>query len=318
MSLLAKISNNHAVQNVDISYLKSVANDDYYSKKKKLLNQKINESEGQIKDILVVVPANTNLATLSALPTTAGVNFLMRVGGGNPPAPASKVQKFMAVIALFEMVQPKATTVITYDAPKADATYPHLSERFCWKHVAKSTEVAQQRATQRYNADNGVVVSSFVLPTDASTFNDEIRDLNTAGFFKAINTWLSKTKKERTLANSQITDIVIRSKTVLGKWQCTQATNFVPFLSPDYLYYCVADYPNSKNHQKSIADHYVRTSELYSGDSLIAGYQEFDIEDTKQYAIMSTKQWEKLLEAMSVPNTPADGVRIYMKKGLIV
>ncbi|WP_248744884.1 hypothetical protein [Pseudomonas sp. MWU12-2037] len=318
MTLLNKISNNLVAQRVDITYLKSVAKDDYYSKKQKLLNQKIIEAEGQIKDILVVIPPHTNITTLGALPTTAGVNFLMHVGVGTPPAPASKVQKLMAVIVLFEVIQPQAATVISFEAPKADATYPYLSERFSQRHVAKTTEVAQQRATQRYNADNTVVVSSFLLPTDARTFNDEVRDLNTAGFFKALNKWLAKTRKERTLANALITDIVIRSKTQMGKWQCTQATQFVPFSAPDYVYYCVADYPNSKGYQKSIADHYVRRAELLSGDNLIAGYTEFDIEESKQYSFLSAKQWEKLLEAMTVGNAPLDGVRIYINKGLIV
>jgi len=319
MPLLEQLSNRPTKQTVDVAFLKTQAKDHYYSKKQKMLHQKVSEAESQIKDIEIVIPPNTNLANLAALDGAAGVNFLRRVHtGGSHAAEASKKQKMMAVVTLFEVVPSHAATVLSFDAPKADATYPYMSERFALKHVAKNAEMAQQRATQRWRGDPGVIVSTFLLPSEAKAFNTEVKDLHTAGFFKVLNKWLAATRKERILTNSLITDVVIRSKTTIQKLNCTQAGGFIAGAFVDYMYYCVADFPSAKSYQKSIVDHYVRKAELFAGDTLIGGYQEFDIDDAKTSASVTDKAWAVMQSAMNVADTPLGGVRIYIRQGLIV
>lgn len=319
MPLLEQLSNRPTPQTVNLSFLKAQAKDHYYSKKQKLLHQRLSEAELQIKDIRIVIPANTALANLAALNGAAGVNFLRSLhSGGSTPAEPSKIQKMMEVVTLFEVVPPQAATVVSFDAPVADATYPYMSERFARKHVAKNAEMARQRATERFNGDPAIIVSTFLLPTDARTFNTEVKDLHAAGLFKMLNKWVGATRKQRTLANSLITDMVIRSKSPMSKLNCTQAGNFVAATHVDYLYYCVADYPNAKTYQKSIVDHYVRSGELYAGDQLIGGYREFDINNAREHSSVTGAQWTALQDAMTVVNTPLNGVRIYIRQGLIV
>lgn len=319
MPLLAQLSNNPALQTVDLDLLKLQAKDHYYSKKQKVLNQKLIEAEAQIRDIRIVIPPNTNLASLAALNGAAGVNFLRRIHNGNSTAAEpSKVQKMMGVVTLFEVVPPQAATVVSFDAPADDATYKYMSVRFAHKHVAKSAEMAQQRATERFNRDATAIVSTFLLSSNALLLNTEVKDLHAAGFFKLLNQWLAATRKQRTLTNSLIMDLVIRSRNPMQKLNCTQAGGFVAQAYVDYMYYCVADYPNAKAYQKSIVDHYVRSGELLAGGQLIGGYQEFDINDARQYSSFTGPQWQVIQDAMTVANTPLNGVRIYTRHGLIV
>ncbi|GGC16444.1 hypothetical protein [Pseudoduganella buxea] len=238
--------------------------------------------------------------------------------GGKTPAELSKIQKMMAVVILFEVVPPQAATVLNFNAAVADATYPYMSERFARKHVAKTAETARQRATERFNVDQAIIVSTFMLPANARAFNTEVKDLHAAGFFKVLNKWLIATRKQRTLTNSLITDLVIRSRNPVSKLNCTQANDFVAQAFVDYLYYCVADYPNAKAYQKSIVDHYVRSAELYAGDNLIGGYREFDIDNAREHSSFTGPQWNVLQDAMTVAGTPLNGVRVYIRQGLIV
>lgn len=312
MKLLDKIINQPAVTTVNVDFL-----DTYLQtlpkSKANTLRPLLEVEKTKLAHISMVVPANTVALTLAAIATAPGVNFIMNQQNRNSPAPETKMQALRALICLFEDAPPKASTVVEYVTPLLSDTYPCLSKQFVQRHVTPNADQARAIATQRF-AQTQTLVSSFLTPICAHYLNDEIRALNTGGFFSALTKYFKAQSKNYLLTNTLATDVVIRSKLKVQKWQCTQDRKFEAYPCTEYIYYCTASYPTLKNTQKMVADHYVRIGEVVSGDHIINGYSALGIDQLTEHAVSA----DKLLELTADPDDEDFGVRIYIKKSLIV
>jgi len=171
---------------------------------------------------------------------------------------------------MFGEDDPGKKVIDEFTANGPDGQLTGLSTAFTAKHFATGDPDARQKGEDRYNVDNDMVVSTFLYPNDALAFSNEVH--NCVPFFKALLARIQSKAASYRARNKRVDDLVIRSSAQYTKVQCTQSKSFIPYSTLEYMYYGIAT-PGGE----PICDHYVKKSQVFSGQTLSLGWKKLDL-----------------------------------------